>query len=276
MLSYRHEFHAGNVADVLKHLVQIKTLEYLLKKQSPIVYIDTHAGAGVYSTRSIKIKTTGEYEAGFGALKFKGLPESTKVYAEQIAPYGLKGQYPGSPSISADLLRPQDQLRLFELHSADFKTLASLFKNDKRSRVENSDGFASLKALLPSKNKRALVLIDPSYELKTDYQKVASVVKEAWERMPNALFLVWYPVVNRYHSKEMIRKLVNAQVKNMWQFELGTAPDSPNELGMTASGVIVINPPWTLAEQLNEILPSLVRQLAPDHGHHLVQRLTEE
>ncbi|VUD51570.1 Ribosomal RNA large subunit methyltransferase J [Thalassocella blandensis] len=276
MLSYRHAFHAGNYADVLKHLVLIKTLNYLLKKDSPILYIDTHAGAGLYQTNSAESKKTGEFAEGFAQLDFTQLPEDTLPYHKLVQKFSRQGQYPGSPMIAMQLLRPQDQLRFFELHPADFALLQQNSKTHKRAKAEHSDGFQSLKALLPVQNQRALVLIDPSYEIKDDYDHVVKSVISAYQRMPNATFLIWYPVVNRHLIADMIRKLSKSPIKDVWQFELGLSPDDNLNHGMTSSGIFAINPPWTLASELQVCLPVIQQQIAKKQGIHLVQRLIDE
>lgn len=276
MLSYRHAFHAGNYADVLKHLVLVKTISYLLKKDSPILYIDTHAGAGLYQTSSPESLKTGEFSQGYGQLDFnKLLQEHAATYQQLVSPYREQDQYPGSPLIAMNMLRAQDQLRLFELHPTDFSLLSGLSRRHKRCKVEQSDGFQSLKALLPVQ-QRALVLIDPSYEIKTDYDDVVTSVVKAYERMPTAIFLIWYPVVNRHTINDMIKQLRKSSVRDLWQFELGIAQDDNQSHGMTSSGIFAINPPWTLATELQSCLPEIQQQIAKKHGLHLVQRLIDE
>ncbi len=278
MLSYRHEFHAGNFADVLKHLVLVRTLEHLLKKPSPILYIDTHAGEGLYNIRSASQEKTGEYNAGFEKLDFSALPEACSSYKSIVDFFLPRNRYPGSPCIATKMLRKCDQCRFYELHPQDVKHLETTLRNMKGIspwKVEQSDGFASLKALLPAKNKRAIVLVDPPYELKSDYDSAVKAVTQAYHLMPNALFFIWYPVVAREHIDRMIYLLRKSKMRDVWQFEFGVRADDTN-YGMTASGVFAINPPWTLASELKDVLPKIQAQISADEGFHLVQNLIEE
>lgn len=275
MLSYRHAFHAGNYADVLKHLVLVKSFEYMLQKPAPIMYIDTHSGAGRYPFDNSMSQKTNEYAEGAGALRVDRLPESFAGYAELLESFAAERVYPGSPLIAAQMLRREDKLRMFELHPSDFSKLDKLFSRDRRARVEQSDGHKGLKGLLPAQQKRALVLMDPSFEVKKEYQEVVASLVEGYKRMPGATFLLWYPVVQREQIDRMIQQLRKSKIKNIWQFELGVAADS-KEYGMTASGVIAINPAWVLPKQMEELLPELQRQLAPEGGFYKVENLVAE
>ena len=275
MLSYRHAFHAGNHGDVIKHLVLVNVLEYLLRKEAPVLYIDTHAGAGNYHLDNAQARKTGEAAEGISALDLAALPQSAESYTNLIHGYLRQRQYPGSPRIAADILRRGDKLRLFELHPTDEPALTRLFQRDRRVKVDRSNGFDSLKALLPAKNQRALVLIDPSYELKSDYDDVANSVLLGYQRMPNCLFLIWYPVVQRKLVNRMIRGLEKGGVRDLWQLELGLEEDS-DDYGMTASGMLVINPPWVLADQMRALLPAIQQQLAPENGFSQVKQLVPE
>ncbi|WP_428622721.1 23S rRNA (adenine(2030)-N(6))-methyltransferase RlmJ [Sedimenticola sp.] len=272
MLSYRHAFHAGNFADVLKHLVLIKSIEYMQQKPGPLLYIDTHAGAGSYPLDSRMSRKTDEYAAGAGALQLQRLPADFDSYGALIERFGKQGIYPGSPQIAAELLRTQDKLRLFELHPTDFPKLAKLFARDKRVRCEQSDGHHALKSLLPAPQKRALILMDPSYEIKREYQTVVESLQAGYKRMANATYLLWYPVVQRDWINRMIKTLRSSGIKDIWQFELGIAPDN-REPGMTASGILAINPPWVLPQQLQTLLPLLQQQLAPIRGFYRIQAI---
>lgn len=275
MLSYRHAFHAGNYADVLKHLVLCKTIDYLLQKPSPIFYIDTHAGAGQYALHSKLATKTAEYKSGIGAVNFSKLPESIGSYRDIVQPIYKAGYYPGSPLIADQLLREQDKLRLYEMHSTDFPLLKQLFGKDRRVIVNDTDGFHSLKALLPVKNARAVVLIDPSYEIKTDYQLVVEAIQTAHKRMPTAHIMIWYPVVDRKRIDKFIKSVCDTGIRNICQFELGMEADT-NDYGMTGSGMIVINPPWVLADQMRELLPEIAKQLVSDTGYYNVEELVGE
>lgn len=283
MLSYRHAFHAGNFADVLKHLVLVNTLDYLCRKPAPVLYLDTHAGAGAYSLTSLMATHTGEAREGILKLDLDALevrlPEDARPvlarYRECLAPFLREQHYPGSPALAAAVLRAQDSLRLFELHTTDFGLLAARFARDRRVTCEQGDGFHAIKALLPAAGKRAVVLIDPSYEIKEDFRRVAQAMELAWKRMPAAQVLLWYPVLRERQDEHLIRALVRSGMRDLWQFELGVAPN-PYRTGMTASGILALNPPWTLPAQLREALPLLQESLAGGEGHWKVECLAPE
>jgi 23S rRNA (adenine2030-N6)-methyltransferase len=283
MLSYRHAFHAGNFADVLKHLVLVNTLLYATRKEAPLFYLDTHAGAGLYRLDSELAQKTGEAQAGVRKLDFPALwaragtagKAALQAYHAAIAPFLERNQYPGSPLLAAALLRRQDHLRLFELHSTDFRLLNANTEQDRRIHCAQEDGFRHLPSLLPPAQKRAVVLVDPSYEMKNDYGRSVEALLDIYRRMPGAQVLLWYPVVLRSNVDAMIRTLLNSPLRDLWQVELGIEPDSA-ERGMTASGLLLLNPPWTLATQLREALPLLQEQLAPAQGHWFVKNLVGE
>jgi 23S rRNA (adenine2030-N6)-methyltransferase len=207
MLSYRHGFHAGNFADLLKHLVLVQIIEYLKLKPAPIRYIDTHAGAGLYDLNSAMSQKTGEFQQGIGALELSCLPQETRVFGALLQPFLARRQYPGSPLIAATLLREQDELRLYERHPADFPRLADLLARDSRVRVFDTDGFAAVKSQLPVQRARALVLMDPSYERAEEYRLVTEAASEALRRMPHAVLAVWYPIVEPPHLEPMLKRL---------------------------------------------------------------------
>ena len=283
MLSYRHAFHAGNFADVLKHLVLANTLQYATRKAAPVFYLDTHAGAGLYRLNAEAAQKTGEAAAGIRKLDFGTLlavaPEAARLalqtYQDAINPFLQCGQYPGSPILAAAMLRRQDHLQLYELHSTDYRLLLANTKTDKRIKCEQEDGFQSISVLLPPVQKRAVILIDPSYELKEDYSRAIKVFAAIYQRMPTAQALLWYPVVQRANINWMIEKLLHTEIRDLWQVELGIQADTDG-FAMTASGLLLLNPPWTLPTQLRESLPLLQQQLAPATGHWLVENLVPE
>ena len=283
MLSYRHAFHAGNFADVLKHLVLAKTLQYATRKAAPVFYLDTHAGASLYRLNAEAAQKTGEAAAGIRKLDFGTLlaaaPEAARLalqtYQDAINPFLQCGQYPGSPILAAAMLRRQDHLQLYELHSTDYRLLLANTKTDKRIKCEQEDGFQSISVLLPPVQKRAVILIDPSYELKEDYSRAIKVFAAIYQRMPTAQALLWYPVVQRANINWMIEKLLHTEIRDLWQVELGIQADTDG-FAMTASGLLLLNPPWTLPTQLRESLPLLQQQLAPATGHWLVENLVPE
>ena len=282
MLSYRHGFHAGNFADVLKHLVLVNTLLYATRKETPLFYLDTHAGAGLYRLASEMAQKTGEAASGIGKLDFTAFApagsagnEAMRAYHAAVKPFLAQSTYPGSPLLAAALLRRQDHLRLFELHPTDYRLLLANTENDRRIACAQEDGYKQLSALLPPAQKRAVVLIDPSYELKTDYTRVVAALVDTYQRMPSAQVLLWYPVVQRSDVDATVAALLKKPLRDLWQVELGVRADTDSH-GMTASGLFLLNPPWTLAAQLREALPLVQQQLAPESGHWFVENLIGE
>ncbi|MDR2257782.1 MAG: 23S rRNA (adenine(2030)-N(6))-methyltransferase RlmJ [Treponema sp.] len=271
MLSYRHGFHAGNPADVLKHGVLVFCLEYLKKKEKPFLCIDTHGGAGLYPLTGGYAAKNREWEAGIGRFPAPdgGLPPMLKNYLKIIA--GSSRGYPGSPEIIRALIRPQDKAVCFELHPEDFRSLAGLLKDDRRFLVRREDGFAGLKSLLPPPSRRGLVLIDPAYEEKEDYATVPDIAAGALRRFPTGTYIIWYPLLARYGvSEQLPAELLGLSGGNRCGAELYTAPrnrgpeNSPR--GMYGSGLAIFNPPWSLKSALEETLPVLAARLGTGKG----------
>lgn len=262
MLSYRHSFHAGNFADLLKHIVLIEILEHLIKKDSAFEYIDTHAGAGLYDLRSSDSNKLQEYVDGVGKINFDKLPELER-YREVIRTFNYSDAinvYPGSPSIANYFLRSQDKGWLFELHPKDHDALIKNFAYRKNIRVQQKDGYEGLIALVPPLSKRGLILIDPSYEVKSEYRMVVDRVIKAHKKFSHGIYAIWYPVVDRQYIAKMEKEFINSGIRNIQRFELGLTDDS-NERGMTSSGMIVINPPWKLFETMSQLLPKLAEAI---------------
>lgn len=261
MLSYQHHYHAGNHADVLKHWLLLESLLHLQKKPTPFDYIDTHAGAGAYRLNAAEAKKTGEYEQGIGRVINSDLAELQPLL-ELLRPQIKQGRYPGSPAIVNSLLRPGDHAHLFELHPQSYGELEQNCAVKRQTYVRKEDGFVGLKALMPVKSHRALVLIDPSYELKGDYQKVFKVAEAAWQKMSQATILIWYPMVDRARINRFEKQFVASRLKNVHLFEMSVADDEAP--GMSGSGLVVVNPPWTLAERFQALMPELSKYLSVD------------
>lgn len=265
MLSYRHAFHAGNHADVLKHLTLVLTLEYYLRKDKPFWYIDTHSGGGFYQLDSTEAQKNREFASGIQQLREQpSPPEQLTAYLNlirQANPVGQLEYYPGSPWLAAQILRKTDQLRLFELHPAVFQTLTTLLGKDKRTQIKQQDGLKGLLGLLPPPPRRAVILIDPSYELKTDYNTVVETLGKAYTRFATGTYMLWYPVVSRQRIQQLLHDLQASAIPNILQIEFCPMPDSTN-MGMTGSGMLIINPPWLLAQQMQETLPWLAEHMA--------------
>ncbi|BAU80635.1 hypothetical protein SAMD00131843_00286 [Edwardsiella tarda] len=280
MLSYRHSFHAGNHADVLKHTVQSLIIAALKEKDKPFLYLDTHAGAGRYLLSGEHAEKTGEYLEGIARLwQRDDLPEALTPYMDAVRHFNRAGQlryYPGSPLIARQLLREQDRLHLSELHPSDFPLLRAEFQKDERARVVRENGYQQLKSQLPPATRRGLILIDPPYELKSDYQDVVKGIQEGHKRFATGTYALWYPVVLRQNIRRMVHALEETGIRRILQIELAVRPDS-DQRGMTASGMIVINPPWKLEEQMRSLLPWLHQALVPQGtGHASVSWIVPE
>jgi 23S rRNA (adenine2030-N6)-methyltransferase len=280
MLSYRHAFHAGNFADVLKHLVLVHILEHLKKKDKPFCYIDTHAGAGRYALNSEFALKNREFDSGIARLWLRNdTPPGIRRYLDQVRQCNQGKElayYPGSPFIAATLMRKDDKLFLYDLHSTEFKFLHTLFEKDRRIRTFHADGLAGSLGLLPPKERRGLILLDPSYERSDDYREVIESLKKMHKRFATGVYALWYPVVERQRIRRLERQLQDSGIGNIALFELGIAPDSKGH-GMTASGMIVVNPPWTLAAEMQRELPWLADALgAEKQGSFRIVNLAHE
>ena len=269
MLSYRHAFHAGNHADVLKHLVVVQLTRYLGQKDKPFSYIDTHAGAGAYALDSGYAVKLAEYKDGIGRLWTRNdLPPAVADYVDLVRkmnPDRRLQAYPGSPFFALWTMREQDRLRLFELHSKDARLLGENFQDaGKRVIVEATDGFAGLKALLPPSSRRALVLVDPSYEEKQDYERVFHALKESLARFSGGTYALWYPQLTRLDAHELPQRLKRLPVKSWLHVALRVNEPAKDGFGMHGSGMFVLNPPWTLHATLAEVMPYLVNVLGLD------------
>lgn len=305
MFSYRHAFHAGNHADVLKHTVLIATLDHLLEKEAALTVVDTHAGAGLYRLDGDYAGTSGEAADGIlrllsdkkeaatpaPAAKFatkKGASEGEAPLADAIARYlgvvhdfnpkGGARVYPGSPFIVQHLLRDHDKLKLFELHPTDARTLDANIAQLEAGRqiaVLREDGFGSATKFLPPPSRRALVLMDPSYEMKTDYGRVLDFAAEALKRFATGTYAVWYPIIPRPEAHDLPRRLKTMATKagKSWLHATLTVKSSKittdasgetHRPGLPASGMFLINPPYTLKPLLAAALPQLAERLAQD------------
>ncbi len=280
MLSYRHAFHAGNHADVLKHLVLVQLTQYLGQKEKPFWVVDTHAGAGAYALDSAYASKLQEYREGVGRLwERKDLPAALAGYLDLVRrmnPEGRLKAYPGSPFFTLWTLREQDRLRLFELHSKDARLLAENFESAARQVVVSpTDGFAGLKASLPPPSRRGLVLIDPSYEEKQDYERVVKALKDALQRFSGGVYAVWYPQLTRLEAHELPQRLKRLPGGKWLHVALRVREPAKEGFGMHGSGMFILNPPWTLYETLAEVMPYLVSVLGLDSGAGYVLERSE-
>jgi 23S rRNA (adenine2030-N6)-methyltransferase len=269
MLSYRHAFHAGNHADVLKHAVVLQLLRYLGQKDKAYWYIDTHAGAGVYSLKEGYATKTGEFQTGIARLwERNDLPPLFADYVEEVSALNPDGQlrfYPGSPYIAWRQLREQDRMRLFELHTTEIDVLRHNFRDaGRRAMLYAGDGFDGILALLPPAPRRALVLLDPSYEDKRDYTRTLRCVEESLKRFPTGTYAVWYPQVKRPESQRFPDQLKKLQERNWLHVSLTVGNPPEDGFGLFGSGMFVLNPPYTLAKMLKDQMPWLVKALGED------------
>lgn len=273
MLSYRHAFHAGNHADVLKHYVLSVVLAYFNEKAAPYFYIDTHAGAGMYALSSEFAQKNAEFETGIARLiHAENLPQSLADYVALIQEFNQNNHltlYPGSPKIADSLIRAKDKMRLFELHPNDYALLLQNFNNengklDNAVKVNQQDGFAGLKACLPPPTKRSAVLIDPPYEQKEDYQRVVDCIQDSLKRFATGTFIIWYPLLQRPEPAQMLADLAKLNLKNWLNIKLTMQAPCAKGFGMHGSGMFIVNPPYILPKLLNESMPILTNLLSLD------------
>ena len=277
MLAYRHAFHAGNHADVLKHCVLTLVLRYMNTKDKPYRLIDTHAGAGGYSLEGRYAQKKGEFEQGIARLWARDdLPEALADYVSLVRafnPQGMLEQYPGSPAFAQMLLRVQDQLRLYELHPTDHKILASYLGGVKGAEVKNADGFEGLKAQLPPSTRRAVVLMDPSYEGHGDYPRVIASLRDALGRFADGVYMVWYPQVAKLEAAQLPKRLEALAPKGWLHVRLTVQEPDLQGFGLAGSSVFIINPPYNLHDQVLALMPYLVDVLGQyDGANFLVEQ----
>jgi 23S rRNA (adenine2030-N6)-methyltransferase len=273
-MNYRHAFHAGNHGDVLKHVVLTRVLTYMTSKDNPLAVLDAHAGIGQYDLTSVEALKTGEWRSGIGAL-LKALPKGKA--GELLQPYvniirELNGastllHYPGSPELTRRLLRATDRLLLNELHPQDFETLATRFAVFKNIRVSAIDALQAVKAALPFIEKRGVVLVDPAFEVTNETDNVVRLLAQGLRRMANTCFIIWYPVTTQTFADDFGSALTFEGAKSVLRAELCARPAAQNS-GLAGSGVIVVNPPWTLHNELQELLPALTHVLQESAGGH--------
>ncbi len=288
MFSYRHAFHAANHADVLKHTVLLAILRHLTQKDTPLTVFDTHAGAGLYRLDGDFAQTSAEAAEGFLRLVAPGaLPQplapTLQDYLELVASFNTPGShkiYPGSPFIIQRLLRERDKLKLFELHPTDSKSLNANIAQLEAGRqiaILREDGFEGLKKFLPPPTRRALVLCDPSYEMKTDYARVVDMVADSLQRFSTGCYAIWYPIIPRPEAHDLPKRLKTLANKAHKDWLSATLSVKSSKLlhdemgntvrpGLPASGMFIINPPHTLKAALAQALPQMLAVLKQDQN----------
>jgi 23S rRNA (adenine2030-N6)-methyltransferase len=269
MLSYQHRYHAGNHADVLKHTVLCALLSRLVAKDKPLRFIDTHAGAGGYDLRSAAARKNREHEQGIGRLF--DASDAPPAVARWLALARLYNDgpalrhYPGSPWLARESLRPIDDAFLFELHPAEHRALKRACDGDRRVKVLREDGLTGCVGLVPPPSKRAVLLVDPSYELDNEHRLVIDAVAKVHKRFATGTIAIWYPVIERRWVERYERALRAAGVAAFATYELCVARET-RDRGLKGSGVFIVNPPWQLDEDLSEALPWLAKKLDTDGG----------
>lgn len=264
-MNYRHIFHAGNFADVFKHMVLSLLIKALKRKDTAFCYLDTHAGTGLYNLYAEAAQKTKEFNNGIGRIM--GLTNSPPLISEYesiIRKLNTQNNlqfYPGSPLIAQSLLREQDKMILCELHQTDVDQLKQNLWRDKRVAIHHQDGYQSLKAFLPPKEKRGLVLIDPPFERNDEYENIIKLLKQALQRWENGIYVIWYPIKDKNSVKRFLYHLKNLTVKNLLNTELYVYPEDII-LRLTGCGMAIINAPWQLDEQMYELMPWLTKNLA--------------
>jgi len=271
-MNYRHAYHAGNFADVVKHAVLALVIEHLKRKPTPFRVIDTHAGIGIYDLAGTAAEKTGEWREGIGRVVGAEISEAA---AKALEPYlavvrrlntpGTLTRYPGSPLLARRLMRACDRLVVNELHPEDRAELARLFARDDETKVLELDGWTALKSLLPPKERRGVVLIDPAFEQPGELDRLVGGLKEAVRRFATGVFLLWYPIKDETPVAAFRCKLAELGLPKVLAVELLVQrPDDPQRLN--GAGLIVVNAPYTLAAQLEDLLPELTRLLAKGEG----------
>lgn len=271
-MNYRHAFHAGGFADVVKHIVLVRMLVYLQEKPAAFRVIDTHAGAGVYDLTSEEARRGGEYLTGIARIMQARFSEKTepllKPYLDIVRAFNPQRDlvaYPGSPLIARALLRPQDRLTACEVEPKARKRLIEALRRDTQARVVDLDGWTALPAFVPPNERRGLVLIDPSFEQKDEFERLAAGFTEAFAKWPTGSYLLWYPVKSRRATDGLARHVAEAAGAGkppgkVLRLEFSVAPQAASP-GLVSSGLLIVNPPWTLMGELKSILPELEKPL---------------
>jgi 23S rRNA (adenine2030-N6)-methyltransferase len=261
-LNYRHAYHAGNFADVHKHVTLLALLEHLQKKPTPIFVLDTHAGRGEYDLNSPEARRGNESQVGIGRVRSATLSDPLlQRYLSLVD--STRGFYPGSPLIVANTVRDGDRAVFVERHPEEANALQRVLGQRKRMSVLEEDGYGALRAHLPPKENRGLVLIDPPYEKDTEFGDATKALLAALKRWPNGVYCLWYPLKPGSPELRMYRTLTESGTKKILKSTLNVRPsDSP--LGLNGSGLMIVNPPWQLDEQLRSVQGQLHRALSPD------------
>jgi 23S rRNA (adenine2030-N6)-methyltransferase len=275
MLSYQHGYHAGNFADVIKHVTLTRLLHYMIQKPGPLLYLDTHSGKGLYDLKDKQALKTQEMLNGIQPLWLhrKTLPAVFTPYVqllEQLNENDTLGSYPGSPWLAIQMLRSQDRLVSCELHPREFEALNQLSKQGKRIIFYPDDGLHYLQALLPPPERRGLIFMDPSYEVKTDYRQIVAALQKAYTRFSTGVYCLWYPLIDKKLHLKLVDGLSQIGTGNHLRIEFYQA--IPTKEGMTGCGLWIINPPYVLASELKSALDTLKTLFNPGLSSYLIQK----
>ncbi len=276
IMNYRHAYHAGNFADVLKHAVLALVIEHLKQKPQPFRIVDLHAGTGLYDLSGVEAGKTGEWRDGIGRLLKQRLPDEVAAilapYLDAVRSFNLDvlpGSdirfYPGSPLLARQLMRPGDQLVANELHGDDFETLKIQLRKQADTKVLNLDAWQAVKSLLPPKERRGAVLIDPPFELANEFEAIEAGLCDGLRRFANGVYVIWYPVKDPARVSRFLRQIRGLGVSKIVNASLSIAARDP-DLGLTETGLLIINPPFRLKAQLDQLLPCLATVLAKGSG----------
>lgn len=271
-MNYRHAFHAGNFADVIKHIVLARILTYLQDKPAAFRVIDTHAGAGLYDLESEEAERSGEWLSGIARIMQARFTNETialiKPYLDIVRAFNQPGAlktYPGSPLIARGLLRPQDRMVACEIEPKARKALIGALRHDTQARVVDLDGWMALPAYVPPKERRGLVLIDPPFEAKDEFERLGDSFAEAFAKWPTGIYVIWYPVKNRRAAETLAQSVAQAAAAakppgNCLRLEFSVAPQEAGA-ALASTGLLMVNPPYTLQNELRTILPELEKPL---------------
>lgn len=282
-MNYRHAYHAGNIGDVLKHIVLARLIVYFQRKDKPFRILDTHAGIGLYDLTAVETQKTGEWQQGIAKVLEADMPA---LVAELLAPWlgvvrdlnpgDRLERYPGSPQVARQLLRKTDRLTLTELHPQDFQTLSGRFAGDHQVKTIHLDGWLAMGSFLPPKEKRGFVLIDPAFEVTDEFTRMTDAVLKAWKKWSGGTYALWYPLKDARAIRRMHEDFAEAGVKDVLALSLSVGKSGP-DTRMLGSAITLINPPYTLADEMRQVLPWLAETLhqGPGGGWDVTQLIGE-
>ncbi|MCV0424497.1 MAG: 23S rRNA (adenine(2030)-N(6))-methyltransferase RlmJ [Roseibium sp.] len=282
-MNYRHAYHAGNIGDVLKHAVLARLILYFQRKDKAFRVIDTHAGIGQYDLSSEETQKTGEWQLGIGKVMKSEIPPSVAHLLEpwlgvvrEMNPDGSLKLYPGSPALARRMMRKQDRLTLTELHPSDFQALSDLFEGDHQVKTIHLDGWLAVGSFLPPKEKRGIVLIDPAFEVRDEFDRMTDAIVKGWKKWSGGTYALWYPMKDSRAIRRMHETFAEAGLRDVLTLELNVGKSGP-DTRMLGSGMTLVNPSFTLADEMRQILPWLcdVLHQGPGASWQVTQLISE-